>query len=318
MTDKQSLRDDEYEASLIKEADKATTQWRLPSPRTFAKAIFWSDHYSWMWKPSSVIFILLSYLVVRYCQVHYYEWNYAMAFGMVLPPIVVYWALGTTFYVLDKVSGQEGKEFKTRTTVPIMKILAIVARNHMLTLVVAPFVIFNTYAMLSPSGKMLDTAQDGIVWFLWSYFIDGMIYEAVFWSGHYLEHLSPKLYRDFHLLHHTTKSDLAFSGWYMTVMDYCLEGMIPMYCCLLATTKFQLSSVAMFTTCTMNFAYAATIHSGWAIPGFPDPGDHWLHHSKVAPRGQGINYGTHFVLMDAAMETHEAFNAEARIGKKKK
>jgi sterol desaturase/sphingolipid hydroxylase (fatty acid hydroxylase superfamily) len=157
------------------------------------------------------------------------------------------------------------------------------------------------YHILSPFTA-LKVSDDSLIWMLWSYFINGFVYEVVFWVGHYLEHLSPDLYRKFHMLHHTTKADIALSGfytiynevrinfltfcfkcqgYYMTFVDYCFEGLIPFYCCLLVTAWFHLSTVALAATIMLNSVYASTVHSGWNIPGFPDPGDHWLHHTKV-------------------------------------
>ena len=74
---------------------------------------------------------------------------------------------------------------------------------------------------------------------------------------------------------------ISCTGYYMTFTDYCFEGLVPMYACLLVSTWFKLSTLAVAATIMLNFAYAATVHSGWYMPGFPDPGDHWLHHSKV-------------------------------------
>ena len=68
----------------------------------------------------------------------------------------------------------------------------------------------------------------------------------------------------------------------MEVVDYCFEGPVPMYFCLLISAWFKLSLAAVYATVLLNFAYASIVHSGWTIPGFPDPGEHWLHHSKVS------------------------------------
>ena len=48
---------------------------------------------------------------------------------------------------------------------------------------------------------------------------------------------------------------------------------------------------------------ACTVHSGWNIPGFSDPGAHWLHHNLVAKGGAGINYATHYNLFDIVWNT---------------
>jgi hypothetical protein len=43
---------DPLEAKLVKEAETAKSQWKLPSLGSIINAIFFSDHYSWMWAPS--------------------------------------------------------------------------------------------------------------------------------------------------------------------------------------------------------------------------------------------------------------------------
>ncbi len=77
----------------------------------------------------------------------------------------------------------------------------------------------------------------------------------------------------------------------MTWVDYCFEGLIPMGFCLVTCAHFNLSSVAVIATILLNITYAATVHSGWYLPGFPDPGFHWLHHSKVSSQSVGRDYG---------------------------
>lgn len=122
----------------------------------------------------------------------------------------------------------------------------------------------------------------------------------------------------------------------MTFVDYCFEGLIPFYCCLLVTAWFQLSTVALAATIMLNSVFASLGHSGWNIPGVPDFSDHWLHHTKVkflvislslkvyyniclifkvAPKGQGVNYGTSFNLMDQIMDTSEPFDQVIQTSK---
>jgi sterol desaturase/sphingolipid hydroxylase (fatty acid hydroxylase superfamily) len=67
------------------------------------------------------------------------------------------------------------------------------------------------YNILSPFTA-LKVSDDSLIWIFWSFFINGFVFEVVFWAGHYIQHLSPDLYRKFHLLHHTTKADIALSG----------------------------------------------------------------------------------------------------------
>ncbi len=133
--------------------------------------------------------------------------------------------------IIDNVTKQEGKEFVQRTNIKTEKIVAVVAKNHFLTVVYAQNEIIEkperkyflelqiTFCPLIYLGyklspyEPLKVSEDTPFWFLWSYFLDGFIFEVIFYLGHYLEHLSPDLYRKYHLLHHTSKADMAFSGY---------------------------------------------------------------------------------------------------------
>jgi hypothetical protein len=44
--------------------------------------------------------------------------------------------LGFGFIALDNLTNQEGKKFVTRTSVPLNKIIPVVAKNHFLALVI--------------------------------------------------------------------------------------------------------------------------------------------------------------------------------------
>lgn len=194
--------------------------------------------------------------------------------------------------------------------VTVKTIARVVLKNHILTLLLAPPLVYMIYKNCAAQPP-LRTQEETFGWVAFSMFVLGGVFEVVFWLGHYMEHLSPFLYRHFHLLHHTTKADTSISGYYMTFLDYCLEGPVPMLACtVVAAAIFNLSPTALLHQVMLNVVYAATVHSGWSIPGFPDPADHWLHHTKVAPGGQGINYGTHFNLMDELMGTHQAYESK--------
>jgi len=70
----------------------------------------------------------------------------------------------------------------------------------------------------------------------------------------------------------------------------------------------------------LNIVYAVTVHSGWEIPGFSHPGMHWLHHNLIAKGGNGINYATHFDMMDIVWNTKSyAYDERLReLNKKQK
>ena len=114
-------------------------------------------------------------------------------------------------------------------------------------------------------------SEETVVNVLVSCIFCGFAFEIAFFACHYLEHVFPKVYAKigynirkvmqclrfhlvklkmfypakFHLLHHTTKADVALSGYYMTVVDYFGEGPIPMMMQLVPTMAFGLSSTAV-------------------------------------------------------------------------
>ena len=297
---------EDYEKTLEQSALKAKSQWRLPSLQLVTKTIFLNDHYSWIWQPSTVAIAIMSVLFLGVIE-QYVSPEFVLPVALWLPNVILYWCLALGFLLLDTLSNEKGKLFKSRTVVPVVKIMKVVMRNHVFTLLLGPPAVYVTFQLFG-NGKSTSTREETFTWLIWSIFVHGFIFEIIFWVCHYLEHLSPKLYKDYHLLHHTTKADLAFSGYYMTWIDYCGEALLPLYGCALATAIFGLSPTALLQCVTMHFSQAVVLHSGWNVPGYPHPGEHWLHHTKVAPKGQGINYGTAFNLLDDMMTTKESFD----------
>jgi len=215
--------------------------------------------------------------------------------------IFVWWTLAIFFLALDHITGERGKLYKKRTTVSTSRMIPIVLRNHLIHLIVCPLVsnlIFDAFGTLPKKPE-----DETILNVLLSCFVCGLMFELTFFTGHYLEHVLPSWYRKFHLLHHTTKADTAISGYYMTVFDYFGEGPVPMMMQLIPVAYFNLSPVAVIHGCLLNIVLAITVHSGWKVPGFDHPGMHWLHHNHVAKGGEGINYATHFNLMDILWNT---------------
>jgi len=299
---------------------------KLPGPRSIFKGIF-SDHISWIYEPASLLVLMASYYSHKYFYDHmqYYgiDRRWAFAIPCWIIGVFVWWILALFFLALDHFTGERGKLYKKRTTISTWRIIPVVLRNHCVHLIFVPLIgnlIFDFFGTLPKAPE-----DETIVNILMSCIVCGLAFEVVFFSGHYLEHVFPKMYRKFHLLHHTTKADTAISGYYMTVFDYMFEGPVPMLAQLIPVAYFNLSSVAVIHGCLLNIIYAITAHAGWKIPGVDHPGMHWLHHNHVAKGGEGINYATHFNMMDifwntksyAYLEIEKRLNLEEKNGAKK-
>ena len=86
--------DDIYEDRLIKEAIKAKSQWKPPSLANIGKAIVLSDHYTWMWTPSSILFIYMAYIILRLCEngsSYFSTYELALPFYLSIPPVLLFW-----------------------------------------------------------------------------------------------------------------------------------------------------------------------------------------------------------------------------------
>ena len=146
-------------------------------------------------------------------------------------------------YSLTYNFSESGKLYKQRTTISIWRMLPILIRNHLLHLIICPIATVKLYEYYDVTPKLPE--EETLANMFISCIVCGLAFEVTFFLCHYTEHMFPALYRKFHLLHHTTKADVALSGYYMTVLDYFGEGPIPMMMQLIPTVLFGFSSVAV-------------------------------------------------------------------------
>ena len=106
--------------------------------------------------------------------------------------------------------------------------------------------------------------------------------DVFFYGGHWLMHLSPRLFDSLHRLHHTSHATSALSGYYMGLLDFFFEhGPIFVSFFLWRDTGASWATAV----CVGAFNLLVT-HSGWDLAFLPDPVPHYLHH-----RRQRGNYG---------------------------
>ena len=121
--------------------------------------------------------------------------------------------------------------------------LPILIRNHLLHLIICPIATVKLYEYYDVTPKLPQ--EETVANIFVSCIVCGLAFELTFFLGHYTEHMFPAFYRKFHLLHHTTKADVALSGHYMTLPDYFMEESIPMMMQMIPTVLFGFSSVAV-------------------------------------------------------------------------
>jgi len=289
---------------------------KMPDSKSVFRGIF-ANHLQWIYEPASILMLFVSFYSHKYFydnREHFHlDERWAFSVACWVPGIVGFWVAGVAFLLLDTITNEKGKLYKQRTTISIWRMLPILIRNHFLHLLICPILTVKLYEHFDiiPRAPSEETVVNVLV----SCIFCGFAFEVAFFFCHYLEHVFPKMYAKFHLLHHTTKADVALSGYYMTVVDYFGEGPIPMMMQLVPTIAFGLSSTAVIHGIYLNIFYATTAHSGWKLPGINHPGMHWLHHNHITKIGEARNYATHFDMMDIIWNTksYEYLEIERRI-----
>jgi len=289
---------------------------KWPDGKSFVSGLT-ANHLQWIYEPASLIMMTISFYSYKYFFDQRERWGlderWAFSLACWVPGQILYWIGGLFFLALDTYTGEEGKVYKRRTTISIPRMVPIILRNQLVHLAICPILTVKIFEYFDFVPR--SPSEETIMNILISCFLCGAAFELAFFFCHYLEHMFPKLYRHAHLLHHTTKADVALSGYYMTIIDYFGEGPIPMMFQLIPTVALRFSSVAVIHGIYLNIFYATTAHSGWKLPGINHPGMHWLHHNHINKIGEAVNYATHFDLMDIVWNTksYQYLEVERRI-----
>ena len=115
-------------------------------------------------------------------------------------------------------------------------------------------------------------------------FCSFVVYDGVFYYGHRLLH-QPLFYR-FHKKHHTTFGTIGMSAYYMDLLDFFLESIIPFY---LGPIIFNISRVSLLCWGIIGAMNTTMAHSGYTIPLLLENKEHFFHHKKY-----NVNYSLYF------------------------
>lgn len=166
--------------------------FKVPSFRSVWNGIF-ADHITWILEPASLLMIFASFKNHQYFYDNrdYFgiDEKWAFSLAMWILPIAIWWVGAISFLILDFVTNEHGKVYKKRTTVPYSRIIPVVIRNHIIHLLICPYLtvkIFDYFNVnpVTPYEETLWTCFVGII-------LCGLAFEVVFFTCHYLEHVMP-------------------------------------------------------------------------------------------------------------------------------
>ena len=190
-------------------------------------------------------------------------------------------------YKLKRTDGQEPYKQK-----PYREILQIVTFNHLLHVM---FYLF-LWIPLVDKGLHRTLFRPNPLFVIIDLVFYYVIAETIFTLGHWIIH-SPLLYKYVHSRHHQIHDNQGMGGWYMGVIDFCVEIIIPIYVGLWVTgtlhdwfprvffwqTGHWLSTTVYLVGSVVNNIH---VHSGYHFWGLTNPDKHQTHH--IHP---GKNYG---------------------------
>lgn len=196
----------------------------------------------------------------------------------------IYWIFGIFCWVLDK---YQVKTFRVKNprpdTLTEWDILPTVIRNHMILFIFHYF--YSSFFSLEVfTYTFLEFCANLLVFFILS--------DVFFYIGHRLMH-HPKIYSMVHKQHHLTRTTIGISGYYMGVIDFFGEFIIPFY------LPFYLMGncpLLMITAGLIGQLNGILSHSGHDLPLMPWSDDHQIHHLE-----QNYNFG--FFVTDYILRT---------------
>ena len=197
---------------------------------------------------------------------------------------LLYWVVGLIYLGFDNCDISSIKYYKVKTwkkkKIPEYSLLPIVIRNHIISAL-----IYNLYISYTNKG-LQNNDEIPLLYLFFQIGIFFSIFDIIFYIGHRLIHHN-KLYPYIHKTHHNTHADIAISGYYMDIIDFIIEFMLPVY---ITTYILDLNIIVFFLSILIGQLNGLITHSGYNFPFIPYEKDHLYHHLEL-----NHNYGILFM-----------------------
>eukprot|EP01080_Neovahlkampfia_damariscottae_P004487 gene4487-7868_t len=189
----------------------------------------------------------------------------------------IFWTTSVVFHFMDKYMKNHPNKIqsKNETNLDILDAIPTILLNHFVQ-----FFVWSFMFQVSLRNDYSDSLILTFIWFLAIY----VAFAAVFYFGHYAEHKLQFL-KTTHVLHHETFATKAFTGHYMTLIDFFFQSIFG-GCAGIALCFLGCSPMAVLAFVSYGIFNTVVTHSGWDFEYLPDPKIHMAHHSKYF-----VNYG---------------------------
>ena len=176
---------------------------------------------------------------------------------------------------------------KKKESICLRQILPCILLNHVVSFII--FIIYNNYVM----NNIIVYYKNVCIYLLSiKCILFFLLFDIIFYIGHRIIHL-PLLYKHIHKKHHNINANIAISGYYMTVSDYLIEFMLPLYIPIYILNN---DILVLFICSIIGQINGLISHSGYDLPCVPYEKDHLYHHLELH-----CNYGVLF--MDKLFDT---------------
>ena len=201
---------------------------------------------------------------------------------------IIYWFFGLFCLLLDNFNVRYWKVAKKiNKSISDFDMLLIVIRNHII-------LGFFTYLYLDYYPPKKTNVSKGIMVFLLRVFVYYLLYDIIFYTGHIIMH-HRYFYKMIHKQHHLTHANIGISGYYMGVIDFFGEFIIPFF---LPAYILGNDPLIILTYGIIGNINGILSHSGFNFPFMPYSKDHLIHHTE-----QKYNYGV--FIMDYIFRTNK-------------
>jgi hypothetical protein len=171
------------------------------------------------------------------------------------------------FHIMDLTEVVNKCKYKPYTIIPYKDLFSGALIN---TLSMIPF--YYAYDYYGNSNKEIQS----LVYTMYEVTICSVIYEAVFFAGHYLLHT--KFLYIYHKKHHMTYADVAITTHYMSWIDFFIEIIFPYF---IGPYLINCSQVGFVMWTFLGIFNALSTHSGYNIPYLISCEFHHTHHNNI-------------------------------------